>query len=294
MANLKDIRSRIASVQSTKQITNAMKMVAAAKLRKAQDAVTRLRPYATKQYEILEHLSSSESKDVETPYTEKSEADKILIVAISSNRGLCGPFNANVAKEIIELTESGEYKTAYRSGNLDILTIGKKAGDILLSKGYEITERVDDIYDALNFETVSKQAERLMSAFVKGEYKRIDLVYNEFKNAAVQILRHEQFLPVEQNTGSDTDYPPHDYIFEPDAEFIIKKLIPDSLKTQLFKALLDSFAAEQGARMTAMHKATDNAADLIKELKLTYNKLRQADITKEISEITAGADALGG
>ncbi len=291
MANLKEIRSRISSVQSTRQITNAMKMVSAAKLRKAQDAVTKLRPYANKQHEILQHLTESGGGSIDSPFSEHRNPNKVLIVAISSNRGLCGPFNANVSKKIIDLIEH-TYKEQYNSGKLDILTIGKKAGDILSSKGYKAKEHADELFDNLTFGAVSEKAEELMTLFSGKTYDRIDLVFNEFKNAAVQILRHEQFLPVKHEETKHNQL--HDYIFEPNVEFIIETLIPNTLKTQLFKALIDSFAAEQGARMTAMHKATDNATQLIKDLKLTYNKARQAAITTEILEITAGAEALNG
>jgi len=289
MANLKEIRSRITSVQSTKQITNAMKMVSAAKLRKAQDAVTKLRPYANKQHEILQHLS--ESGSIDNAYTENRSPEKVLIVAISSNRGLCGPFNANVSKKVIELL--GEvYTEQHKTGKVDILSIGKKGADVLTSKSFKIKERANHLYDDLTYEVISAKAEELMQLFKNKTYDRIDLVYNQFKNAAVQILQHEQFLPVVQETKEHHQV--HDYIFEPNIEFIVENLIPDTLKTQLFKAVIDSYAAEQGARMTAMHKATDNATQLIKDLKLTYNKARQAAITTEILEITAGAEALNG
>ncbi len=291
MANLKDIRSRIASVQSTKQITNAMKMVSAAKLRKAQDAVTRIRPYANKQHEILEHLSASGLDISENPYAEKREPKKVMIVAISSNRGLCGPFNANVSKKVIELLTT-VYAEQFQHKHVHILTLGKKGGDILASKGYRTFERADHVYEDLTFGKVSEYANTMMKEFIDGKYDRIDFVYNQFKNAAVQILRHEQFLPI--HTSASAGNHKTDYIFEPDVDSIVKQIVPNTLRTMLYKVLIDSFAAEQGARMTAMHKATDNATQMIRELKLTYNKARQAAITTEILEITAGAEALKG
>ncbi|NPA44970.1 MAG: ATP synthase F1 subunit gamma [Chlorobi bacterium] len=291
MANLKDIRTRITSVKSTRQITNAMKMVSAAKLRKAQNAITQLRPYANKLNEILGRLGDVKGSTVDNIYANERKEENVLLVAISSNRGLCGPFNSNVVKRIMELAE-GQYSEQYKKGNLSIITLGSKSGQILEAKGYKISGNYDNIYDDMSFENVEKIAETLMNDFVSKKYDKIELVYNRFKNAAVQILTQEQFLPIkhEENTANDNS----DYIFEPSQEYIFETLIPDSLKTQLFAALTDSFASEQGARMTAMHQATDNATELIKSLTLSYNKARQAAITKEILEITAGAEALNG
>jgi len=291
MANLKDIRTRISSVKSTRQITNAMKMVSASKLRKAQNAITQLRPYTNKLNEILSRLSDVKGGSVDNIYAKERKEEKVLIVAISSNRGLCGPFNSNVVKRIVELSEK-QYSEQYKKGNLSILTLGSKSGQILEAKGFYISANFDDVYDDMSFEKVSEIAEKFMTEFAENKYDKIELVYNRFKNAAVQILIQEQFLPIKPETNSSNDS--NDYIFEPSQEYIFETLIPDSLKTQLFTALTDSFASEQGARMTAMHQATDNASEMIRSLTLSYNKARQAAITKEILEITAGAEALNG
>ncbi len=291
MPNLKDIRNRISSVESTKQITNAMKMVSAAKLRKAQKAVQQLRPYANKLQEILTHISASESENTYSPYTEEREEEKIILLAISSNKGLCGPFNTNVAKSVMELCNY-KYSEQYKKGNLKIITAGKKVAEILKNKGYESSEQYDDIFEDLSFENVSEFAQKLMERFTNEEFDKLEIIYNYFKNAAVQELITEQFLPVEEAKQDEEDTFFSDYIYEPSEEYIMANLIPDSIKIQAYKAFLDSSASEHGARMTAMHMATDNATDMIKDLKLTYNKARQATITKEINEITAGAEAL--
>lgn len=289
MANLKEIRTRITSVKSTRQITNAMKMVSAAKLRKAQDAITLLRPYAIKMHQILEHLNEVSAGEIENIYSENRKPENIYIVLISSNRGLCGPFNANVSKKAIELIET-EYKQQLKEEKVKFVTIGKKAGDVLKSKGYKIEEKFDYIFDDLKFEKTSSIADKFMEIFADKKFDRIDLIYNKFKNAAVQIITHEQLLPVSQDEKETALN--EDYIFEPSLEYIVDNVIPESVKINLHAAILDSNAAEQGARMTAMHKATDNATDLIKDLTLVYNKARQAAITGEIMEITAGAEAL--
>ncbi len=291
MANLKEIRTRITSVKSTRQITNAMKMVSAAKLRKAQNAITQLRPYANKLNEILSRLGDVKGGSTENIYAAERPEEHVLLIAISSNRGLCGPFNANVVKKTIELTE-GQYAEQYRKGNVSIYTIGSKSGQILHAKGYKIDAHFNTLYDDLNYNNVAEIAEKLMVFFTDKKFDKIEIIYNRFKNAAVQILTQEQFLPVkhEENTSSENN----DYIFEPSQQYIFDTLIPDSLKTQLFAAVTDSYAAEQGARMTAMHQATDNASEMIRSLTLSYNKARQASITKEILEITAGAEALKG
>lgn len=291
MANLKDIRTRITSVKSTRQITNAMKMVSASKLRKAQNAITQLRPYANKLNEILGRLGDVKGSNVDNVYATERKEENVLIVAISSNRGLCGPFNSNVVKKVIDLTE-GQYTEQYKKGKLSIVTLGSKSGQILEAKGFKISANYDDIYDDMSFVNVEKIAETFMNDFVDKKFDKIELVYNRFKNAAVQILTQEQFLPIKHEETSNNDNT--DYIFEPSQEYIFETLIPDSLKTQLFAALTDSFASEQGARMTAMHQATDNASEMIRSLTLSYNKARQAAITKEILEITAGAEALNG
>lgn len=283
MANLKEIRNRITSVSSTMQITSAMKMVSAAKLKKAQDAITAMRPYAEKLTELIQNLSASLEGDAAGKFAEQREVNKVLIVAITSNRGLCGAFNANVIKQVKGLTE------AYAGKQIDVITVGKKGNDVL-RKTNNVVDNQSPIFDDLTFENVGALAATLMDKFVNGEYDKIELVYNQFKNAATQIVVTEQFLPLAPIEGAATAS--SDYIFEPSKEEIVLTLIPKSLKTQLYKAIRDSFAAEHGARMTAMHKATDNATDLRNQLKLTYNKARQAAITNEILEIVGGAEAL--
>lgn len=289
MANLKEIRTRISSVQKTKQVTAAMKMVSAAKLKKAQDAILQIRPYADKLHEILSNLSGSLSSSDDNVYGEQRKPEKVLIVAITSNKGLCGAFNANVIKQVNFLANN-TYSEQNQMGRLSILAIGKQAYEIL-RKHYNVIGQYNKLYENLNFESVSEIAETIMHEFSVGKYDRVDLVYNQFKNAGVQILMKEQFLPVEQ-IAEDENRVQSEYIFEPSQAEIVKELIPKSLKTQFFKAMLDSFASEHGARMTAMHKATDNASDLIQELNLNYNKARQAAITNEILEIVSGANAL--
>ena len=286
MANLKEIRNRITSISSTMQITSAMKMVSAAKLKKAQDAITAMRPYAEKLTELLQNLSASLDGDVGGEFTTQREVKKVLIVAITSNRGLCGAFNTNVIKEAKNRSEF------YVGKQVDIFAIGKKGNDIL-SKTLNVIDNQSSIFDHLTFDNVAIIAETLTQKFVAGEYDRIELVYNQFKNAATQIVQTEQFLPLAP-IKSDKPVSTGDYIFEPAKEEIVLTLIPKALKTQLYKGIRDSFASEHGARMTAMHKATDNATDLRDQLKLTYNKARQAAITNEILEIVGGAEALKG
>ena len=285
MANLKEIRTRIVSLNSTMQITSAMKMVSAAKLKRAQDAITKMRPYAEKLQEILSNVSSAE---VNSDFGRTGDVKNTLIVAITSNRGLCGGFNNNIIKEAKQVAKKS-------TGDVKLLSLGKKANDVFKRTEMHTTEGFSEtpftIFDDLTFSNVSDLAETLMSQFKSGKYDKIVLIYNKFKNAAVQIVETEQFLPVVASTNGDGN---SDYIFEPEKEQILNELIPRSLKVQLFKALLDSQAAEHGARMTAMHKATDNASEMVKELKLTYNKARQAAITGEILEIVAGAEALNG
>lgn len=285
MANLKEIRNRISSVQSTMQITSAMKMVSAAKLKKAQDAITAMRPYAEKLTELLQNLSATLEGDTGGAFAEQREVNKVLLVAITSNRGLCGAFNANVIKGIKNRTNF------YQGKQVDVLAIGKKGVDVL-SKTNTIIGENNAIFDDLTFDNVAEIAQDLMDKFVAGDYDKIEVVYNHFKNAATQIVMTEQFLPLAPITGGEAIA--SDYIFEPSKEEIVSTLIPKSLKTQLYKAILDSFASEHGARMTAMHKATDNATELRDQLKLTYNKARQASITGEILEIVGGAEALNG
>ncbi|MDD2820137.1 MAG: ATP synthase F1 subunit gamma [Flavobacterium sp.] len=286
MANLKEIRNRITSISSTMQITSAMKMVSAAKLKKAQDAITAMRPYAEKLTELLQNLSATLDGDVGGDFTTQREVKKVLIVAITSNRGLCGAFNTNVIKEA---KTRSEY---YVGKQVDIFAIGKKGNDIL-SKSLTVVDNQSAIFDHLTFDNVAVIAETLTQKFITGEYDKIELVYNQFKNAATQIVQTEQFLPLAP-IKSDKPASTGDYIFEPSKEEIVLTLIPKSLKTQLYKGIRDSFASEHGARMTAMHKATDNATEMRDQLKLTYNKARQAAITNEILEIVGGAEALNG
>jgi len=284
MANLKEIRNRITSIGSTMQITSAMKMVSAAKLKKAQDAITAMRPYANKLTELLQSLSATLDSEVGGVYATQRELNKVLIVVITSNRGLCGAFNSSVIKKSADLIQN-----TYSGKQVDVLAIGKKGND-LLSKDNMVIENNSEIFDNLNFENVAEIANRLMELFADESYDKIDIVYNKFKNAATQIITHEQFLPIVP--AEDNENVNLDYIFEPSKVEIVKGLIPKSLKTQLYKAIRDSFAAEHGARMTAMHKATDNATELRDELLLQYNKARQAAITNEILEIVGGAEAL--
>lgn len=288
MANLKEIRNRITSVSSTMQITSAMKMVSAAKLKKAQDAITAMRPYAEKLTELLQNLSASLEGEVGGDYTTQREVKKVLLVAITSNRGLCGAFNSNVIKEI-------KNRTAFHAGKqVDVFAIGKKGNDAL-SKSHKVHGHHNAIFDHLTFENVAGIADNLTEKFLSGEYDRIELIYNQFKNAATQIVQTEQFLPLAPiKTNETVNNTAGDYIYEPSKEEIVLTLIPKSLKTQLYKGIRDSFASEHGARMTAMHKATDNATELRNQLKLTYNKARQAAITSEILEIVGGAEALNG
>jgi len=287
MANLKELRSRITSVSSTMQITSAMKMVSAAKLNKAQDAITKMRPYSNKLTELLQSLSATLDADSGSAYAEEREVRKVLIVAISSNRGLAGAFNANIIKKVKMLADS-----RYKGIKTDVLTIGKKANDIL-KKTHSISENNNDIFDDLTFNNVAAIAESLMAKFENKDYDKIIVVYNHFKNAGTQEVLAEQFLPLVAKKDSNNETGTvADYIFEPGKEEIVNDLIPKSLKMQLYKAMRDSFASEHGARMTAMHKATDNATELRDALKLSYNKARQASITNEILEIVGGAEAL--
>ena len=284
MANLKEIRNRISSVSSTMQITSAMKMVSAAKLKKAQDAITAMRPYSDKLTQMLVNLSSS--VDFENVYLSPRKVKNKLIVCVTSIRGLCGAFNSNVIKKCTEIANSSDESVSF-------LCIGKKGADIL-SKNYNVVQTNNEIFDDLTFENISAIAEKLMSMFLNKEFDSVQIVYNKFKNAATQIVIQEQYLPIENNGSENDQKESSDYIFEPSQVEIISELIPKSLKTQLYKSIRDSYASEHGARMTAMHKATDNATELRDQLKLTYNKARQAAITNEILEIVGGAEALNG
>tara|TARA_R110002050_G_scaffold245367_1_gene382976 strand:- start:41857 stop:42735 length:879 start_codon:yes stop_codon:yes gene_type:complete len=290
MANLKEVRNRITSVNSTMQITSAMKMVSAAKLKRAQDAVTQMRPFSEKLSEVLSNLTASLDSS-EGAYGPHGEVNNVLLIPVSSNRGLCGGFNSQIVKATNELI-----KNKYAGKNVKVMSIGKKASDTFVRDGYAaaaevLPEHANHVFDSLTYENVEKVAQQVMDSYVAGHFDEITLVYNTFKNAATQVVVREQFLPViaPENASSSTMV---DYIFEPNKEDILDVIVPKSLKTQIFKAVLDSFAGEQGARMTAMHKATDNAGDLLKELKLTYNKARQTAITTEILEIVSGAEAM--
>jgi len=289
MANLKEIRNRITSVNSTMQITSAMKMVSAAKLKRAQDAITQMRPYAQKLQEILGNLTASLDTS-DNAYAQERELKNVLVVGINSNRGLCGGFNNNVAKKVKLIA------TEHKDSNVSILPIGKKMADSIKGTDYAIKgtllpSHTEELWGDLTFENVSEVAQNLMDRFTEGHLDKIIIVYNAFKNAGVQIVTTEQFLPIVP-ADSDENTNSADYIFEPSKTEIVNNLIPNSLKTQLYKAMLDSHASEHGARMTAMHKATDNATDLKKELQLFYNKARQTAITNEILEIVGGAEAL--
>ncbi|MCF8304554.1 MAG: ATP synthase F1 subunit gamma [Bacteroidales bacterium] len=293
MASLKEVRTRIASVKSTQQITSAMKMVAAAKLKKAQNAIIKMRPYASKLQELLENLKGNIQYTEEKKYLEQREPEKVLLVPITSNKGLCGAFNANVIKKVVSHI-SEEYASQLQQDNLHLLTIGKKATEHFKKHRYQVIDSHDEIFEHLTFENAAPIAEKLMQWFVDGTYDRIELYYNYFKSAATQVVYRNRFLPLEPLAGdeNDNEFQETDYIFEPDKEKIISDLVPRSLKIHFYRLLLNSFAAEHAARTAAMQKATDNADELLKDLRLTYNKVRQATITREIIEITTGAQAL--
>jgi F-type H+-transporting ATPase subunit gamma len=298
MPGLKEVRVRIASVKSTQQITNAMKMVAASKFRKAQMAIVKLRPYAAKLKEIMQNLSFSMNDSNENVYTRERDPENILLVVITSNRGLCGGFNANIIKATLNLFLT-TYAEQQQKGNVSLITIGRKASEYFRKRGYKMLGSYDDLFDRLTFENISLLAEQLMKAFADKKYDRIQIVYNQFKNAAVQRLVIEQYLPIlplvpDPKAPTEKHLIKANYIFEPDQETIIQLLIPKSLRIQLYKSILDSFASEQGARMTAMQQATDNARELLRALQISYNKARQYSITKELLEIVAGAEALKG
>ena len=294
MAGLKEIRTRISSVKTTRQVTSAMKMVSAAKLKKAQDAILQIRPYADKLHEILVAISSSLDEVESSPYTQERDPEKVLIILISSNRGLCGGFNTNIAKKAVQHVKSN-YNMQHGLGNVDFLCIGKQGERQVKLRGMKVIGNENELFNHLDFEHINELATSEMQSFTNQKYDRIDLVYNQFQNAALQINTAERFLPVEVEQTVERRYSnATDYIFEPSKQFIIRELIPKSLKIQFYKALLDSHAAEHGARMTSMHQATDNATELLKDLKLQYNKERQASITNEILEIVSGAEALRG
>ena len=291
MPSLKEVKSRIASVTSTQQITKAMKMVAAAKLRRAQERILRMRPYSSKLTAILQNVSSGSDLDVGNPYADERPVEKVLVVAITSDKGLCGPFNSNVFKAVSNLVEE-KYQQVKDSGNLTIMPIGKRALEFYQRRSRNNVEDYGMLFNNLTFKHAREAAEQAMNGFVDGTYDQVILVYNEFKNVATQVLRTEQLLPMVPQMDEDEGSKVTDYIYEPSMVEIVEELIPKSIKLKFYTALLESNASEHGARMTAMDKATDNAGELLKELKLTYNRTRQAAITKEILEIVAGAEAL--
>jgi F-type H+-transporting ATPase subunit gamma len=288
MANLKELRTRISSVKTTMQMTSAMKMVSAAKLRKAQNAILQLRPYASKIHNLLVDMLSVSSENDSEIYFKSREVKRVLIVVISSNRGLCGAFNSNVEKYTFELIKKYQ-ELGLNPNNIEVYTFGKKAFEGLKRRNCKIIKSDFNIFENLNYENVLEISTFLTQKFKEGYYDNIEIIYNSFKNAATQILVKEHFLPLEMPKQKNVS---GDYIYEPTSEKIVEKLIPEALTMQIYKSLLESFASEHGARMTAMHKATDNASELIYELTLNYNKARQASITKEILEIVGGAEAL--
>jgi F-type H+-transporting ATPase subunit gamma len=290
MGGLKEIRSRIGSVKSTRQITSAMKMVAAARLKGAQDKITGFRPFSKKMDEIFAGLGIENEELDKYPITAQPDPNKVLIVLFSSNRGLCGGFNANIYKQAISLVEE-KYKVQAEKGDVHFLCVGRKGADMIKKEGFKIIGTANNLYDDLSFANVSILCNQLIDYFLEAKYTCIELVHNEFKNAAIQIQRAERLLPVQISSKANvSDF----YIYEPTREELLTGIVPRMIRLRFFKAILDSNAAEQGARMTAMHQATDNATELIKELTLQYNKARQASITNEILEITSGADALKG
>lgn len=292
MAGLKEIRTRIASVKTTRQVTSAMKMVSAAKLKRAQDAIMQIRPYADKLHQILMTLSASLENAEDSVYTQPREPENVLVILLTSNRGLCGGFNAAISKKAVKMVQS-KYPEQQKNGTLEFLCIGKQGQRQMKHREMKVAGNKNELFDELSFDNVSAVASEVMKDFREGKYDRVELVYNQFKNAAMQEQVHEQFLPVKMETeeAAETNL---DFIYEPSKEYIVKELIPRSLKIQFYKAMLDSNAAEHGARMTAMHQATDNATELLGDLTLQYNKARQATITGEILEIVSGAEALNG
>jgi F-type H+-transporting ATPase subunit gamma len=291
MPNLKEVRNRIKSVKSTQQITKAMKMVAASKLRRAQDNIIQMRPFAQKLNDILNNVIQASGESIQTEYAEKRELKKVLIVVVSSDRGLCGAFNSNVFKRVVALI-SEKYQEFYDRKRLDILPIGRKSYDFFRKRDFKIMDQFWNLYTDITYEKVTEVAEFSMQSFKNQHYDEVIVVYNEFKNVATQVLRVHQFLPIESVGAEGTTQSNLDYIFEPSHEYIIRELIPQSLHIQFYKAILESIAAEHGARMTAMEQATENADELLGELQITYNRTRQAVITKELNEIVGGAQAL--
>lgn len=292
MANLKEVKNRITTVMSTQQITRAMKMVAAAKLRRAQDRITQMRPYADKLSSILANVSAASEGALDTAYSEQRQVGKVLMVLVSSDRGLCGPFNSNVFRKVqARLNET--YASQHAAGNVTFMPVGKKAVEFVKRQGYaSVLDSYWDLFGDLSFDKAKEAAEHAMNAYTAGDFDFVEVIYNEFKSVSTQVIQAEQFLPIKGADSEGSSDFSVDYLFEPSKEYIIQDLIPTTLKIQFFKALLDSNASEQGARMLAMDSATENASDLLKELKLMYNRTRQAAITTEILEIVAGANAL--
>jgi F-type H+-transporting ATPase subunit gamma len=290
MASLKEVRNRIVSVNSTQQITKAMKMVSAAKLRRATDAITQMRPYAKKLAEMIATVSAKTEAGQDNVYTQVRPIANVLVIVVTSDRGLCGAFNANIGKATIALIQE-KYADLHAAGQVEVLTLGKKGAEYLGRRGYKLNAAHTEIFAGLNFSKVRVVGDEILADFAAGKYDVVELIFNEFKNVATQIIRTEQLLPLQESadTASASNV---DYIFEPSEEQIINELIPKSVKLSIFRSLLESNASEHGARMTAMDKATDNAGELIKALKLEYNRSRQAAITKEILEIVGGAEAL--
>ena len=291
MPSLKEVRNRIVSVNSTQQITKAMKMVAAAKLRRAQDAITQLRPYSQKLSGIISNVSSQSDEGFDNPFAEQRQVNNVLIVVITSDRGLCGAFNTNICKAVNNLlTES--YATQLAAGNVTLLAVGKKGNDYFTKRGLNVDSRFVTQFSDLSFDKVKLIAEEVMSSFSAGKFDKVELVFNEFRNVALQIIRTEQFLPIVATENTNESKAEVNSIFEPSKVEILSELLPKSLKIQFYKSLLESNASEHGARMSAMDKATENAGELLKALKLSYNRSRQAAITNEILEIVGGAEAL--
>jgi F-type H+-transporting ATPase subunit gamma len=291
MPSLKEVRNRIVSVNSTQQITKAMKMVAAAKLRRAQDAITQLRPYSQKLSGIISNVSSQSDEGFDNPFAEQRQVNNVLIVVITSDRGLCGAFNTNICKAVNNLlTES--YATQLEAGNVTLLAVGKKGNDYFSKRGLNVDSRFVTQFSDLSFDKVKLIAEEVMTSFSAGKFDKVELVFNEFRNVALQIIRTEQFLPIVATENTNDSKAEVNSIFEPSKVEILSELLPKSLKIQFYKSLLESNASEHGARMSAMDKATENAGELLKALKLSYNRSRQAAITNEILEIVGGAEAL--
>lgn len=291
MPSLKEVRARINSVISTQQITKAMKMVAAAKLRKAQDRIIQMRPYSKKMADILANVSATLKEEQSNPYAEVRKVEKVLIVVVTSDRGLCGAFNSNVIKTTLALLNE-KFAEQHKNGQVELLCIGNKGHDYFRRRNYKMVQGYKELFTQLTFDNVRKAAEFVMKSFVEKKYDHVEIVYNEFKNVATQVVKSEVFLPLQQKSLQTGKANTTDYIFEPSKEEIVAELIPKTLRVIFYKCLLESNASEQGARMTAMDKATENAEELLKQLKLTYNQTRQASITKEILEIVGGAEAL--